>query len=57
MSTLIKQEEKNCCICGKKFIGWGNNPWPIDTREGAKCCDACNDTKVLEARLAQMFRK
>ena len=48
-------EEKVCCICGKKFIGWGNNPWPVVKDEGATCCDECNGTYVLSARLGQMF--
>lgn len=39
-----------CCICGKKFYGWGNNPTPIK-RKG-KCCDNCNLIKVIPARLA-----
>lgn len=39
-----------CCICGKKISGYGNDPWPLDKREGAKCCDKCNEA-VVEARL------
>ena len=41
--------EKTCCICGKKFFGWGNDPWPVRT-EG-ECCDDCNNSEVLAARL------
>lgn len=43
-------EEKTCCICGKKFTGWGNDPWPVK-KEG-ECCDECNNSQVLAARLA-----
>ena len=43
------EEEKTCCICGKKFTGWGNDPWPVRT-EG-ECCDDCNNSEVLTARL------
>ena len=43
-------EEKICCICGKKFTGWGNDPWPVK-KEG-ECCDECNNSQVLAARLA-----
>lgn len=50
-------EKKVCCLCGKEFMGWGNNPWPVDRNEGAVCCDDCNETKVLEARIRQMYRK
>lgn len=52
---MAETQEKVCCICGKKFTGWGNNPWPVVEDEDARCCDACNDEKVLSARLAQMF--
>ena len=46
-----------CCICGKTFTGWGNNPWPVVKDEDARCCDECNDLKVVPARLEQMFSK
>jgi len=39
-----------CCICGKEFEGYGNNPWPIDETEDARCCDDCNRKKVVPAR-------
>ena len=42
-------EFKVCCICGRKFIGHGNNPEPIK-HEGL-CCDRCNRSKVIKARL------
>lgn len=44
-----------CCICGKKITGWGNNPWPVDKSEDARCCDTCNITQVIPARLAKTF--
>lgn len=40
---------KTCCICGKEYTGWGNNPWPI--KHDGYCCDKCNETKVIPARL------
>ena len=40
-----------CCICGKTFGGWGNNPWPIVNDEGARCCDDCNFTRVVPERI------
>ena len=46
---------KICCICGKMYTGWGNNPYPVVKDPEARCCDACNQEKVLAARLAQMF--
>lgn len=51
----MELQEKKCCICGKKFVGWGNDPWPVNMDEKARCCDKCNSEKVLPARLAQMF--
>ena len=49
----MKNEVKKCCICGAKFIGWGNNPWPV--KDEGECCDYCNDMKVIPARLRQMY--
>jgi hypothetical protein len=50
--TFIEDEETKkhtCCICGKEFEGWGNNPWPI--KQDGECCDECNQNKVIPARL------
>lgn len=41
---------KVCCICGKEFKGWGNNPWPV--KEDGECCNSCNSQKVIPARIA-----
>ena len=49
---MEKDKSKKCCICGKSFIGWGNNPYPLK-RDGL-CCDACNE-KVIQARLELYF--
>lgn len=43
---------KTCCICGKKFTEYGNNPWPI--RDDGRCCDKCNWTVVLPARIKKL---
>ena len=40
-----------CCICGKEIIGFGNNPWPI--KDSGCCCDECNSTVVIQARLSK----
>ena len=40
---------KRCCICGKEFEGWGNNPWPV--KSSGECCDTCNYEVVLPARI------
>lgn len=38
-----------CCLCGKVVSGYGNNPAPLKI-EGV-CCDECNLTKVIPARI------
>lgn len=53
-----------CSICQRAFspeicrndwtLKHGNNAWPVN--EG-KCCDVCNDTVVVLARLASFSRK
>jgi hypothetical protein len=47
-----------CCLCGEKIevqalTGWdqGHNAEPLD--EG-RCCDVCNEVKVIPERLRQM---
>ena len=46
------QEEGICCICGiRKFTRGGNNPDPVKMH--GRCCNLCNDTKVIPARERQ----
>ena len=52
---MMNNQEYVCCICGQKFTGWGNNPYPVVDDDDAMCCDMCNQTRVLPARMAQMF--
>ena len=42
-----------CCLCGREFYGYGNNPWPA-AKDG-RCCDDCNADVVLPARV-EMIR-
>lgn len=49
------KSRQECCICGKEFSGYGNNPWPVMS-EG-RCCDECNFDTVLPARLAGTSKK
>lgn len=46
---MEKTQENRCCICGRKFIGYGYNPYPM--KEEGRCCKLCNYTVVLEERL------
>ena len=48
----MSKETKKCCICGKEFVGWGNNPYPV--KDDGECCDMCKFQEVLPARLRQM---
>ena len=49
-TTLIYElkAEKDCILCDKKIIGYGNNASPVKT---GKCCDTCNIEVVIPARL------
>lgn len=49
-------EEHECCLCHKKFKGYGNNPYPLVKDPEAKCCDDCNLDKVIPARLASLSK-
>lgn len=46
-----------CCLCGATFVGWGNNPSPLSDNPDDRCCDDCNYTKVIPARLAEIAEK
>ena len=49
-----RTKKRLCCLCGQYFIGWGNNPWPLNNDPDAVCCNECNDTRVVPARIQQM---
>jgi hypothetical protein len=50
-------ETKVCCICGKEFTGYGNNPSPLkdkdgkDYPEGSVCCKECDAELVVPTRI------
>lgn len=48
----MSKQTKVCCICNEPFIGYGNDPWPV--AEEGQCCDNCNATQVVPARLKKM---
>ena len=45
-----------CCLCGKIFMDWGNNPYPVNKDPNARCCDACDRSIVLPARMIAITR-
>lgn len=46
---------KACVICGKRFNGHGNNPWPV--KNYGQCCDDCNQDQVVPARIKMVTKK
>ena len=56
--VALKVYDFACCICGKGSKGFGNNPETVGALKyslDAQCCDECNDTVVVPARLGAMF--
>lgn len=45
-------EKKICCICGKEFNNYGNNPYPV--KNEGRCCDECNMKYVIPARVQKL---
>ena len=50
----VKEAKKTCVICGKEFEGFGNNPEPVKKWDEGLCCDECNNTVVITARLKEL---
>jgi len=42
---------KICCLCNRKYIGYGNNALPL---KDGRCCDECN-SKVIDERIRQII--
>lgn len=45
----MKKDKKVCCICGKEFTEYGNDPYPV--KEDGECCRSCNWGVVLPKRI------
>lgn len=45
------EEPKECCLCGKEINGFGNSPWPLRSEGEGRCCDDCNNSLVIPARI------
>lgn len=50
----LTDRQFKCCLCGAHWIGWGNNPDPLLHKPNERCCDFCNQSKVIPARLKGM---
>ena len=49
------EQKFKCCICGQIFEGYGNNPYPVSENPNDRCCDHCNDSKVIPERLLKWY--
>ena len=53
----LDMDENRCSLCNSlievEVSGWnkGHNPWPLRRNETDRCCQTCNDTVVMPARL------
>lgn len=45
----MKKDKKVCCICGKEFTEYGNDPYPV--KEDGECCRSCNWGVVIPKRI------
>lgn len=55
---MANEKLSTCALCGRKFIGLGNNPCPIiDGSKGQVCCDECNVRKVIPERMRRLAYK
>lgn len=43
--------EKQCCLCDRKYVGFGNNAEPLAK---GRCCEMCNK-KVIASRINKMM--
>jgi hypothetical protein len=43
-------ETGKCSLCDKQYEDFGHNPEPLKS-VGERCCDSCNQNKVIPARL------
>jgi hypothetical protein len=50
--SKILMSPKICCICKMEYTGYGNNAWPVDD---GQCCDICQETEVLPARILRFY--
>jgi hypothetical protein len=58
------KEQPTCCLCGQlcepwptgdeEPLGYGHNPAPLGTWDDDRCCNTCNDTEVIPARITNM---
>jgi len=59
---MTKPEELKCCICNGPVEPWyqgskgyGHSPYPLKSK--GRCCNTCNDTRVVPTRIALTFSR
>ena len=64
--AILNQRRRRfrCCFCAKIFDGYGNNPEPVEPVEvdplsdtDPVCCDGCNSSIVVPARMYVMTKE
>ena len=56
--TLSTSGGKTCSICKFPFIGFGNNPQPVNhLKVSDRCCDECNKIVVLPRRWKELNKE
>lgn len=45
-----------CSLCGLEFTGYGNNPQPVLPSVEMRCCNDCNETRVIPARIQRLVK-
>ena len=54
--VYYRNKKPTCCFCGKECEDeFGNNPYPVETYEKARCCNLCNKSMVVPARIKAML--
>jgi len=56
MRGLDSGDKLFCCFCNEEIDGYGNNPEPVAEGE-LKCCDKCNMSVVIPARINEARRR
>ena len=53
---IYGENKRVCCICGKEFMGMGNNPSPVIEGRRKRCCNYCNSNVVIPSRFIAYMR-
>lgn len=48
---MTERNNFKCCFCHKEIEGYGNDPRPLVSNYGERCCDDCNANIIIPNRL------